>query len=147
MTITEKVSYLKGLCEGIGISDETNEGRIFKAMIDILDDMALTISDMEDGFAEVCEQVDAIDEDLGTLEEDFYGEEECDCGCEDEDDFDEEELYEVTCPSCGESICIDEEMLDIGQMECPSCGEHLEFDIDDVEDDECDCGCCGEDQE
>ena len=69
MTITEKVSYLKGLCEGVGISDETKEGRIIKAMIDVLDDMALTISDMEDGFAEVCEQVDAIDEDLGSLEE------------------------------------------------------------------------------
>ena len=138
MTITEKVSYLKGLCEGVGISDETKEGRIIKAMIDVLDDMALTISDMEDGFAEVCEQVDAIDEDLGSLEEDYYGED--GCSCEDDDDFDEEELYEVTCPSCGEIICIDEEMLDAGQMECPSCGEHLEFDIDDVED-ECGCGC------
>ena len=72
MTITEKVSYLKGLCEGVGISDETKEGRIIKAMIDVLDDMALTISDMEDGFAEVCEQVDAIDEDLGSLDEDYY---------------------------------------------------------------------------
>ena len=138
MTITEKVSYLKGLCEGVGISDETKEGRIIKAMIDVLDDMALTISDMEDVFAEVCEQVDAIDEDLGSLEEDYYGED--GCSCEDDDDFDEEELYEVTCPSCGETICIDEEMLDAGQMECPSCGEHLEFDIDDVED-ECGCGC------
>ena len=94
MTITEKVSYLKGLCEGVGISDETKEGRIIKAMIDVLDDMALTISDMEDGFAEVCEQVDAIDEDLGSLEEDYYGED--GCSCEDDADFDEEEPVSYT---------------------------------------------------
>ena len=39
---------------------------------------------LEDGFDELIEQVDAIDEDLGSLEDDFYED-------EDEDDYDYED--------------------------------------------------------
>ena len=49
----------------------------------------------------------------------------CDC-CDDDDD----ELYEVVCPSCGDTICLNEGMLEEGSMECPGCGELLEFDFD-----------------
>ena len=37
-----------------------------------------------------------------------------------------------TCPACGESITIDEEMLDKGMINCPKCGEELEFDLSDL---------------
>ena len=49
-------------------------------------------------------------------------------------------MYEVECPSCGEVIYFDEEIILDGKAECPSCGETLEFDCD------CDCDCC-EDEE
>ena len=62
MTLTEKVAYLKGLAEGLNLSKETPEGKIIAAMMDILDDMALTVADL-------CDQVDAIDEDLELVEE------------------------------------------------------------------------------
>ena len=65
MTITEKVAYLKGLAEGLNLSKETPEGKIISAMMDILDDMALTVADL-------CDQVDAIDEDLELVEEIVY---------------------------------------------------------------------------
>ena len=39
-------------------------------------------------------------------------------------------LYEVKCPTCGEEITIDEQMLDEGSTVCPNCGEELEFDLD-----------------
>ena len=58
MTITEKVSYLKGLAEGLSIDDTTKEGKIIKAIIDVLDDVAFSVADLEDGLAEVCDQVD-----------------------------------------------------------------------------------------
>jgi len=64
MKITEKVAYLKGLVEGLGLDETTKEGRIIKAIIDVIDDMSLTVSDMEDGLSEMSEQIDAIDEDL-----------------------------------------------------------------------------------
>ena len=77
------------------------------------------------------------------MEEDFYGdgEEDDECGCDDD-------LYEVTCPSCGDQIYLDEDMLLEGDTVCPNCGEKLEFDFDG-----CDCGCedddcgCGHDHE
>ena len=36
-------------------------------------------------------------------------------------------FYEVTCPACGNTITIDEDVLDLGAIECPNCGETLEF--------------------
>ena len=146
MTVTEKVSYLKGLAEGLGIDENEKNGKVIKAIIDVLDDLAFTVADLEDGFDELIEQVDAIDEDLGSLEDDFYeDEDEDDYDYEDDDEeLDDEELNEVTCPSCGDTICVTEDMLDEGSVNCPNCGELLEFDFDDecdCGDDDCGCGC------
>ena len=132
MTVTEKVAYLKGLAEGMKMDDSTNEGKLLLAIIDTLDDIALTVSDMEDSMTELAAQVDEIDDDLGTVEEDLYCDDD-DCDCDDDD----EALYEVECPKCGDIICLDEDMLDEGEIDCPNCGEKLEFDFEDG----CDCGC------
>ena len=55
MTLSERTAYLKGLMEGMKIDTESNEGKLFKAIIETLDDMALTVSDMEDVVDAVCE--------------------------------------------------------------------------------------------
>ncbi len=147
MTLTEKVAYLKGLAAGLDLDKDTKEAKIFEAMFDILEDMALTISDIDEDLSACEDLVDAIDEDLDELEEyifddeDFYDDDDC-CCCDDE------ELYEVECPLCGEEILLDDEMLDEEIIECPGCGERLELDIDfDECDCDCDCGCdcCDED--
>lgn len=141
MTVTEKVSYLKGLAEGLGIDESEKNGKMIKAIIDVLEDMAYSVTDLEDGFDELIEQVDTLDEDLGIMEDDFYGLDD-DEDEEDDEELDDEELYEVTCPSCGDTICITEDMLDEGSITCPNCGELLEFDFEDECDcDEDDCGC------
>ena len=131
MTITEKVAYLKGLLEGKGVEDKE-----MNLIVEILTDLANDLADLEDYTAELTEQVDAVDEDLNTLEEDFYEEwdeedDECGCCC----DCDEGEYYDVTCPSCGEEFEVDEDTLLDGGIDCPNCGENLEFDFD-CEDDE-----------
>ena len=132
MNITEKVAYIKGLLEGLNLDDSKPEVKVIKAMIDLLDDVTLEISDIEDGLDEFVEQLDEVDEDLGALEEDYYGFDDCD-----EDDL----FYEVTCPTCGGTVCLSEDVLDDGEMECPNCGEKLEFDFDDLCDEtECACG-------
>lgn len=48
---------------------------------------------------------------------------------EDSDESSEDELYEVICPTCNDTICITESILLDGSMECPNCGEFLEFDL------------------
>ena len=137
MTITEKVAYLKGLLEGKGVEDKE-----MNLIVEILTDLANDLADLEDYTAELTEQVDAVDEDLNTLEEDFYEEwdedEDCDCcDCCDCDDCDDE-YYDVTCPSCNEDFEVDEDTLLDGGVECPNCGERLEFDFDEdeIEDEE-----------
>ena len=138
MTTIERVAYLKGLFEGMDIDETTIEGKLLKAIVEVLGDMAEDAADLEDYVAELTEQVDAVDEDLSTLEEVVYDEldDECDCDCDcDCCDF-EDDLYSVTCPSCDEEFEIDEETLLDGGVECPNCGEHMDFDIEEDEDEE-----------
>ena len=136
MTLSERTAYLKGLMEGMKIDTETNEGKLFKAIVDTLDDMALTVSDMEDVVDAVCDELDSIEEDLDTIEEYLLDDEDDDEDYEEDDeddefDFGDETIYEVKCPSCGSVIYLDEEMLEAGAIDCPDCGEELEFDIED----------------
>lgn len=127
MTITEKVAYLKGLAAGLKINQETDEGKLFTGILEAMEEMAFSLSDLEEMQQELSDRMDEIDDDLGALEEDYYS------------DVEGEELhYEVCCPSCGDTICLDEEMLERGEINCPGCGEKLEFDFDDE-----DCGCDG----
>ena len=72
MSMMESVSYLKGLAEGLGIDDSTKEGKLLSAIVDVLDDMAAEIADIEETADEQAELLDIIDEDLGSLEEDVY---------------------------------------------------------------------------
>ena len=137
MTITEKVAYLKGLAEGLALDESKPEAKLIGAIIDVLDDMALTVSDLEDGMDLISEQLDAVDEDLDELEGYVY-EDLDDCCCDDCCDDDEEEYYDVECPSCGEVICVDGDILDEGSINCPNCNELLEFEIDF----DCDCDDC-----
>ena len=143
MTIAEKVAHLKGLMEGLNCDD-----KVLNAIVDILEDLAYDVEDVQDALAEVGEQVELIDEDLETLENDYYeyddcccDDDDCDCCCDDDDCdcdccCDDEDLYEVECPACGEVICIDGCIVDEGEMDCPNCGEHLEFEMDEEEEDE-----------
>ncbi len=123
MTVTEKVAYLKGLVEGMDFDKDDKETKVLNAVLDVLEDLALTVSDLDDEMELVTEQLDAVDEDLADLEEVFYDEAE-DCCCDDDD------MYEVVCPNCGETVYFDEEIILDGEAECPSCGELLEFDCD-----------------
>ena len=138
MTNSEKAAYIRGLMEGMDLDPNAKETKLFNAIVDLLDDLSLSVEEMEDAYDELSGQVDEIDEDLGELEEEFYDIDED----EDDDDAwedDEDECYyEVTCPKCGDTIELNEGMLDEGSIDCPNCGETLEFDLE--EDDSCDCG-------
>ncbi len=141
MKLTEKMSYLKGYLDGTDIDTSSKEGKILVQMADVMQEMVGYIEDLQGQVDELTELCEILDEDLGAVEEDFYElDDECDCDCDDSDDDDEEydfdddddELYEVVCPTCGDSILLDDGMLDEGSMKCPNCGEDLEFDIDDI---------------
>ena len=145
MTLSEKAAYLKGLMDGMKLDTDKDENKVLAAIVDMLQDVAENVTDLGDVVDTISDELDCIEEDLDTIDEylmddeddddydDDYDEDEDD----DEYDFgDDEVIYEVKCPTCGEVINIDEEMLDEGSTTCPNCGEELEFDMDESEEDE-----------
>lgn len=69
----EKVAYLRGLAEGLGIGEESKEGKLLLHVIDTLDDFADAIEDVVEEQEYLGEYVSYIDEDLDDVEEDLYG--------------------------------------------------------------------------
>ena len=145
MNTSEKVAYVKGLAEGLGYDNTSKEGKILAAILDILEDVAHDIEDLEENAWDLGEAIDQVSDDLAEIEDVVYDEDydededfdECDgcCGCDGDAGAEEEPtFYEVTCPACSNTITIDEDVLDLGSIECPNCGETLEF--DGIEDDE-----------
>ena len=130
MEIIEKVAYLKGLAEGMELDTSKKEGKLLAAIIDLLEDIALEIEDIEDEQAELADGLDAVSDDLEDVEDLVF--EDWD---EDDDEYEEDELdededcYATTCPTCEETIYFDESILEDGEVICPNCGEKLEFDM------------------
>ena len=123
---------------------------MISGIVDLLQDMTSSISDLEENAIAVSDELDEIEEDLDAIEdyildeddedddyEDVYDEDEDDEGEGDDEegfDFGDEEttVYEVQC-SCGNIIDFDEDVLESGSIVCDKCGETLEFSFDDDE--------------
>lgn len=123
MTVTEHVAYLKGLAEGLEIGSSNKEGKLLVGMLDALESLADAVVDMQQQNEELMAELDDVYEEVSALTEDFLAEDE-----EAEGVADDEDLYQVVCPTCGEIIYLDSEMLDEGSIACHACGEELEFD-------------------
>ena len=96
MTNSEKAAYIRGLMEGMDLDPNAKETKLFNAIVDLLDDLSLSVEEMEDAYDELSGQVDEIDEDLGELEEEFYDIDEDDDDDDAWEDDEDECYYEVT---------------------------------------------------
>ena len=131
MRSSEKVADLKGRAEGRELDTaKSKEAKLISVMIGILEEVGLSIEDLEESVDDLGEEIDAISDDLSDVEEVVFDE-------EDEDNFDED-FFEVECPSCGADIEIDGDVLAAGVVECPGCGEKFAIDLTDEEE-----RCCG----
>lgn len=116
--LKSRVAYLQGLSAGMNIENESKEGRVLNSIIQVLDDFAITIKEMETAHSQLEDYLESVDEDLFHLEEDIYKEQEA--------GGDEEEYLEVDCPRCGEVVCFDCDILDdedTVEVTCPNCDE------------------------
>ncbi len=146
MTLTEKAAYIKGLIEGMDLDQDKKETKIINALVDIIDDLALSVEDAEDeiaviqdSFDDVEERLDAVDADLADLEDYVYDDCEGCEGCGDYDfEDDDDDLYEIECPDCGNVFYFDESALDDDEpLTCPECGYVIdEIEIEDDEDED-----------
>lgn len=141
MTASEKVAYLKGLIEGMGIDEKSEQGKLFSVIADILEDLASDVADIEENAYDLAEELDALSDDLADVEDVIYDydddedEDDFRCpGCSSKDGEAEPIFFELTCPACDNTITVDEDVLNLGSIQCPNCGEMMEFDFD--EDDE-----------
>lgn len=82
--LMQKVSYLKGLSDGLGIDESTKEGKLLLHIVDVLEEFADVLDETIDNQMDLEEYVNFIDEDLADVEDEVYGVDED----YDEDDFD-----------------------------------------------------------
>ena len=104
MELSERAAYLKGLLEGLKLDPEKPETKLLTEIINMLEDMAMEIGDVEDEVIELNDYAEELDEDLGVAEEILFGDDfdcdgDCECcdGCDDWDWDDEDEEY-IDCP-------------------------------------------------
>lgn len=129
MTISEKVAYLKGLAEGLDLdTTKSKEGKLISVMIGIMEELAMSVEDLEENALNLGEEIDVLSDDLADVEEAVF----------DEDEDYDDDWFEVECPSCGADILVDDDALVDGEVECPSCGTRyaMELTDDEEEDDE-----------
>ena len=139
--LSEKAAYLKGLLDGLEIDGSTKEGKVLLALYDVISEICETVDTIDADVDDIVEFCDTVDQDLSDVEDAVFGDEdECDCDecdCDDCDCCDDDDCeYEVVCPTCGDTIELNDLMLEDGSVECPNSGELLEFDVDEVEEGE-----------
>ena len=139
--LSKKVSYIRGLADGLELNKESNEGKIIAQLLELVGEMADEIEALQDDLAETDELVDEMSGDLLDLLREVYDDED-----EENDDYDDliddddydyedqDDLYEIECPHCHEDVMIEFDMIDEDNaIICPNCHEEipLEFDFDD----------------
>ena len=160
MTITEKTAYLKGLLEGMEIDLSTKEGKLFAAIIEALDDIALSVADLDDEVGAINDEMDMMEESLDAIDEALDDlEDALDAIDEDLDDMDDEleEIFEILELEDEDDEYDDEEYdededeeledEDLYQLICPTCEEEIIIDEDVLAKGSMKCPACGEDQE
>lgn len=148
--ITDRVAYLKGLAEGMKLSDETNEGKLLLKMLDVLEDMAEEVAALRNDYDELDEYVESIDDDLADMEEYLFDEEDEGCACcsgcgdddddeeDDDEDDDDDEIVVYACPHCGNEVTFEIDGFDFEEDNlCPACGKPL-FPMDGEEEEDSD---------
>lgn len=131
--LSEQTAYLKGLAEGMEIDTTKNEGKLLLKIIDVLDELAATVEELDEESLENTERLDDVEDCLDDICEDLY-DDECDCDCDCDDDYcdldDDLDFYEVECPSCNEKVYFDEDMIDDEVLVCPNCNEKIEIEFE-----------------
>lgn len=122
--LTDKISYLQGLAEGMKLNPEKDSHRLILGILDVLGEVGESFEALAESHGELSDYVESIDEDLADLEADLYDDEDEDAAEEEDGDF--ESTIEYECPHCGKMINIDPDDVDFGEeTKCPECGKDL----------------------
>ena len=131
MDLNAKAAYIRGLMNGMEFDPNSKNGRIIAAMMDLLEEMAATVTEHDNALDQVYDELETLDQDLDDVVADLYGDDEE----AEEDEEDGEDLYEVTCPNCGAVSTVDEETLldQESELVCPNCGAAFDIELEGTE--------------
>ncbi len=92
--LEKRISYLRGLADGLDVGETSREGKIMNDLIEVIDDLFVELRALHARLEETEEYIEAVDEDLSDLELLLY-----------EDD---DELYETVDDGGREYVLVDE---------------------------------------
>ncbi len=123
--LSDRVSYLKGLAEGLKLDTEKNEGKLIEKILEALSDITAEIASIREDHEDLSSYVEAIDNDLSDLEDAVL--EDGDLEEDEEDGEDEDDsVVEYTCPHCGEEMTFEVDSFDFDEdYLCPNCHQPL----------------------
>lgn len=130
MTISEKVSYIQGVFEGLGLNERPSaEAKIIAELLGVVKEMSQRLEQVSSSIEGFEEDLDMLSGDVCALEAEVF---------DDEDDFDddEEDFFEIPCPTCGKGLVVDDEALEAGVVDCPACAGKFALSFEDEEDGE-----------
>lgn len=130
MDLNAKAAYIRGLMTGMEFDPASKNGKVIAAMMDLLEEMAATVTEHDNALDQVYDELETLDQDLDDMVADLYGEDD-----EEAEDEDSEDLYEVTCPNCGAVSTVDEETLldQESELVCPNCGAAFDIELEGTE--------------
>jgi len=121
--LTDRISYLQGLAEGMKLNTEKDSNRLILEILDVLGEVGDAFEALAESHGELSDYVESIDEDLADLEADLYDDENEDLAEDGEGEYDS---IEYECPHCGATVNIDPEDVDFDEdAKCPQCGGEL----------------------
>ncbi len=123
--LTDRISYLQGLAEGMKLNPEKDSHKLIIGILEVLGEVGESFEALAESHSELSDYVESIDEDLADLEADLYDDEDEDLA-EQEEDEEFESTIEYECPHCGAMINIDPDDVDFDEeTKCPECGKDL----------------------
>ena len=136
MTISEKVAYIQGLYDGLGLDGEkSGEARILAELLDVMKEVGQRLDGVDTILDSFDEELDALGDSVADLEDAVFDDEDE----EDEFSFDsdgdlDEDFFEIPCPTCGADLVVDDETLAAGGVDCPACGGKFALSFEDEDD-------------
>ncbi len=133
--LSDKISYIKGLCAGLEINSDSPERKLLMALVDALDSVKDELDAMRESHEELETYIDMIDDDLNELESEVYGDDDDDFDIDDEDEEEDEDEDDDNCDcDCGchhhhdDDGCSDD-LIDhpVAVRPCPDCGKPIEI--------------------
>jgi DNA-directed RNA polymerase subunit delta len=122
--IKARAAYLRGLVEGTEIARDDQQKLVWEGVTNFCEEVAEAVTDLQSSYEEIGEYIEAIDEDLSTVEKYFYQNE-----VEDDQEVsfsrpvdDAAATISITCPNCREELSFQDSDQDY-EVVCPDCGK------------------------